>query len=88
MLHQPAPQQGHDAALSFKMRLGVVMFILYLIIYAAFVAINVVSAQSMELPVIFGLNLAVVFGFGLILFAFILAIFYNWLCTKQERKNR
>ena len=67
------------------MKLGVWMFLLYAIIYAGFVAVNVVSPKLMEAKVLFGLNLAVVYGFGLILFALVLALIYNKLCTNKER---
>ena len=33
-----------------------------------------------------GLNLAVVYGMGLIIFALILALIYNHLCTQKERE--
>jgi uncharacterized membrane protein (DUF485 family) len=38
----------------------------------------------METEIFFGLNLAIVYGFGLILFAIILGIIYNYFCTKKE----
>ena len=31
-----------------------------------------------------GLNLAVIYVVGLIVFALVLALIYNWLCTKKE----
>jgi hypothetical protein len=39
----------------------------------------------MEKTVIFGLNLATAYGFGLIIFALILALIYNRLCAAKER---
>jgi hypothetical protein len=38
----------------------------------------------MESGVFAGLNLAVVYGFGLILFAFLMALAYNFACSKKE----
>ena len=35
--------------------------------------------------VVAGLNLAIVYGFALIVIAFILAIAYNWACTRHEK---
>ena len=40
----------------------------------------------MERCVVFGLNLAVFYGFGLIIIALVLALIYNKLCTDKERK--
>jgi uncharacterized membrane protein (DUF485 family) len=31
------------------------------------------------------LNLAIVYGFALIVIALILALIYNWLCTRHEK---
>jgi len=39
----------------------------------------------MECTIIFGLNLAVVYGFFLIIFALILALIYNHMCNVKEK---
>ena len=85
MLHEPAAPVGIDHATSYKMRLGIVMFLIYAVIYAGFVAINILKPILMEATVLFGLNLAVVYGFGLIVFALILALIYNVMCEKREK---
>lgn len=84
MLHEPAAKVDRDPASPYKMRLGVWMFILYSLIYAGFIAINVVSPLAMEREVVLGLNLAVVYGFGLIVFALVLALIYDRLCHNRE----
>jgi uncharacterized membrane protein (DUF485 family) len=84
MLHGPAVQGGKDYAIAYKMRIGVWMFLLYALVYAGFIIINVMNPISMEKLVFSGLNLAVVYGFGLIIFALILALIYNRMCTKKE----
>lgn len=84
MLHEPAARTGSDPASGYKMRLGVMMFIPYALIYAVFVVINLVKPVLMETKVIFGLNLAVVYGFGLIILALIMALIYNRMCAVQE----
>lgn len=87
MLHGPARQSGPDPASGYKTRLGVIMFIIYCIVYVGFVMMNVVSeGRAMQMIVFRGLNLAVVYGFGLIVFALILALVYNHLCTRKERE--
>ncbi len=86
MLHEPAAQSGEDHAQDFKSKLGVRMFIIYALVYAAFVAINVISPLAMEKIVFLGLNLAVVYGFGLIIFALIMALIYNRMCSLKERE--
>lgn len=85
MLHEPAntpPEKDH--AIAYKTRLGIQMFVVYALIYAGFVLINIIKPVLMEKEIIFGLNLAVVYGFGLIILSLIMALIYNYLCIKQE----
>lgn len=86
MLHKPAAQSGPDHAQGYKSRLGVWMFLVYAVIYAGFVALNIISPLSMEKTIFLGLNLAVVYGFGLIIFALILALIYNFACGVREKE--
>ena len=85
MLHEPAAPVGKDPAAAYKTRLGVWMFIVYSIIYAGFVFINLYDPLLMEMTVVFGLNLATVYGFSLILIALVQAVIYDALCRARER---
>ncbi|MDD5091888.1 MAG: DUF485 domain-containing protein [Candidatus Wallbacteria bacterium] len=84
MLHEPANRCGCDHSTDYKMRLGMKMFIFYFLLYAGFVAINVTSPVSMEKIILFGMNLACVYGFGLIIAALVLALIYDALCRNCE----
>jgi uncharacterized membrane protein (DUF485 family) len=84
MAHGPATQWGEDKASDYKARLGVYLFIFYCIVYAGFIIINVMSPKTMGVIVAAGLNLACVYGFGLIFLAIIMGIIYNNMCTKKE----
>ncbi len=84
MLHEPAAQSGADYAAEYKKRLGMKMFVCYALIYAGFVALNIFSPVSMERVILFGLNLACVYGMGLIVIALVLALIYDACCRKQE----
>lgn len=86
MLHEPATSSGKDLAAAQKSRLGIWMFLLYLLIYAGFVAINLIDPGLMEKTVLFGLNLATIYGFGLIIFAFLEALVYNAICLGYEKR--
>jgi uncharacterized membrane protein (DUF485 family) len=86
MLHEPAAKSGPDPAFLFKRRLGAWMFILYALVYAGFVVLNLVLPGSMEIVLFGGLNLAVVYGFGLIIFALILALIYSQACGRKEKR--
>lgn len=86
MLHEPAESSGADHASDYKMRLGAWMFALYGLAYAGFVVINLANPVLMEKTVFYGLNLAVTYGFGLIVFALVLALIYNTMCGNEERR--
>ena len=89
MLHEPAAKSKPDPASPFKTRLGVWMFILYCLVYAGFVFANVFTeGRAMQEMVFGGLNLAVVYGIGLIVFALLLAVVYNHLCTSREKRMK
>jgi uncharacterized membrane protein (DUF485 family) len=56
--------------------LGLKLFALYLAAYGVFVALNAFWPDVMKTPVVAGVNLAIVYGFGLIVGAFVLALIY------------
>jgi hypothetical protein len=84
MLHEPAGNVGKDPAFAYKRRLGVILFIVYGAIYAGFVVWNLVKPAAMGAILFSGLNLAVVYGFGLIILALLLALAYNRACGRRE----
>ncbi|MGI9471854.1 MAG: DUF485 domain-containing protein [Rubripirellula sp.] len=61
----------------FNTRLGLILFTLYLALYVGFVLINAFAADVMETETLAGLNLAIVYGFGLIAAALLLAFVYG-----------
>lgn len=67
-----------------KSVLGIRLFFLYLICYAGFVVIGVFHYELLSVSVFGGLNLAVAYGIGLIVFAVILGVVYNHYCSKYE----
>jgi heme/copper-type cytochrome/quinol oxidase subunit 2 len=84
VLHEPATPAGKDPAGPYKMRLGIRMFALYALFYAGFVLINLLSPQAMGAIVLFGLNFATVYGFGLIFLAVAQALVYHVMCRRKE----
>lgn len=64
-------------------RLGLWLFAFYLVLYLGFVLLSAFAAQVMERPVVAGLNLAIVYGFGLIIGALLLALIYGMLCKGE-----
>jgi hypothetical protein len=85
VFHEPSEPAGKDPAFSYKRRLGVWLFLGYGVVYGGFVTINLLKPSLMAGIVAEGLDLAVVYGFGLIGFAVGLALVYNALCSRKER---
>ena len=84
MHHGPAVELGIDNASKKKANLGVWFFFLYLLFYGGFVAIGVLNYELLGQKVFAGLNLALVYGIGLIVFAVLLGILYNNFCSRYE----
>lgn len=84
MHHKPAVEMGVDNASAKKAKLGVWFFFIYLFFYGGFVAIGVLNYEMLSIKVVAGLNLAVFYGMGLIVFAVLLGILYNFFCSRYE----
>lgn len=82
-MHQSEAKWGDDPASSLKTLLGKWFFLIYSTIYGGFIVINVLSPSFMGIDV-GSLNVAIVYGFGLIIFAVLLALAYNHICTLAE----
>ncbi|XZE52931.1 DUF485 domain-containing protein [Planctomycetaceae bacterium SH139] len=59
-------------------RLGLILFFIYLALYLGFMLLCAWAPGVMEWRPIAGLNLALLYGFGLIIFALILALIYGF----------
>lgn len=60
-------------------RIGLVLFTIYLIVYAGFVFLNAFAPEQMEATPIAGLNVAILYGFVLIIGAIVLSGIYGFL---------
>jgi uncharacterized membrane protein (DUF485 family) len=82
-MHGPSSEWKKDNSSSIKELLGKWLFILYAIVYGGFIVINVVSPKFMGIEV-GSLNVAIVYGFLLIVFAMLLAFAYNHVSSHAE----
>ncbi len=65
-------------------RLGLKLYTVYLVLYGGFVGINTFSTSTMEMKPFAGINLAIWYGFLLIVAAFALALLYGMLCDSHN----
>ena len=63
-------------------RTGLVLFAVYLVLYAGFMGLSTFAPEVMKMRPFGGINLAVLYGFGLILAALVLAIIYRYWCSR------
>ncbi len=66
-------------------RIGMVLFVIYLVLYGGFVFLNAFAADLMERRPIGGVNLAILCGFALIIAAFVLAMIYGLSCDSADQ---
>ncbi len=64
-------------------RYGLWLFAAYLLIYGGFVGLAAFFPATLEATPLAGVNLAIWYGFGLILAALVLALIYGWLCRHE-----
>ncbi len=69
---------------AYNTRLGLILFFVYLALYGAFVLVNAFSPTTMEITPVAGVNLAILYGFGLIIAALVLALVYGCLCRSAD----
>jgi uncharacterized membrane protein (DUF485 family) len=79
MNSHPADPQSAASTQRHNSRLGLQLFFLYFVLYAGFVLINAFAPAVMEWRPWGGINLALLYGFGLIVAALALAFIYGWM---------
>ena len=77
------PHSDRSPTVKYNARVGMILFLVYLLIYATFVALSAFAPNVMAKQVIGGVNLAIVYGLSLIALALILAIVYMKLCRHE-----
>jgi uncharacterized membrane protein (DUF485 family) len=82
----PVAKEQEDAAVvAYNSRIGVILFIIYVIFYGGFMALSAFFPETMSRPFLGGANLAVVYGFALIIAALVLALIYMKICRKSSK---
>jgi uncharacterized membrane protein (DUF485 family) len=79
----PAPQPDHPDDIARNARYGIILFIVYVVFYAGFVALAAFSMDAMRAE-FGGVNVAIIYGMALIVLAFVLALIYMAICRDRS----
>ena len=87
--HHAATDVVHDnvATAERNSRLGLILFAVYLILYVGFVLLSAFWPKMLDETPLAGLNVAILYGMGLIVAALLLALVYSWLCRSRLADN-
>lgn len=86
---QPPPIDAGpgNASNTHNARVGIMLFAIYVILYAGFMFLAAFRPEVMGAPTPLGsVNLAIMYGMGLILAALVLAVIYIFLCRMEQPK--
>ncbi|MFC1874332.1 DUF485 domain-containing protein [Chloroflexota bacterium] len=86
MEHGSPVDLEEDKSEKYKTTLGLKMVAFFIPVYLAFILVCVISPTFMAKD-IGSLNVAIVFGFGIIILAIIQALIYNYFCSRKEKEH-
>ena len=84
MSHPEDHPDNDPETVSRNSRNGLMLFAIYVVLYLGFVLLSTFYYDRMKQPVIAGVNLAIVYGMGLIVAALVLAMVYMRLCRTKS----
>ena len=85
-LHDPS-HEDHPERVSRNARNGLILFAAYLALYGGFMYLSAFQPQLMAKAPFGGVNLAILYGFALILAALFLAAIYMYLCRPPSNNK-
>jgi len=89
MSEDPLPHDDHHPqTVTRNARIGLVLFTVYLVLYAGFMVLNAFFPKQMGRAPFGGVNLAVLYGLLLIGAAFALALLYMFLVRRRAEGGR
>jgi uncharacterized membrane protein (DUF485 family) len=77
-----AKEREDPAAIAHNTRMGVILLLVYVVFYGGFMALSAFDPAAMASTPFGGANLAVLYGFGLIVLALVLALVYMKVCQR------
>jgi uncharacterized membrane protein (DUF485 family) len=85
--HHDRPHD-HSQATTQQTRYGLMLFFVYVILYGLFVGLSAFRPDLMSRRPFGGVNLAVIYGLGLIIAAIVLALIYMMICKGSRAEDR
>lgn len=82
-----AREQEDASVIAHNTRMGVIFFVIYVVFYGGFMALSAFWPETMSRPFLGGANLAVVYGFSLIILALVLALAYMKVCRRAGKQE-
>ena len=82
-MSDPNHSKAHTDAWAYNAKIGLILFVIYLVLYGIFIVLSAFMRDTMKSPSLAGVNLAIVYGFGLIVGAFVLAVVYMFICKSE-----
>jgi uncharacterized membrane protein (DUF485 family) len=80
----PHHHEDHPHTIARNARYGLVLFGVYVLFYGGFMLLSALRPDLMASRPFGGVNLAILYGFGLIGLALVLALIYMRLCRHRE----
>jgi len=88
-ISSPTPVDDETEEISARnARNGMILFLVYLAVYSTYVVLNAFKPTVMDAVPLLGVNLAVLFGLGLIVLALVLALVYARLCRAARNGTK
>jgi uncharacterized membrane protein (DUF485 family) len=84
MQHGAPTEWKREKSEAYKTKLGLIMIGIYTALYLIFMFLSVLNPRLMAID-IGSLNLAIAYGFALIIIAIVQAVIYNYLCSRKEK---
>lgn len=87
--HAPIARETEDeTVIARNARLGWRLFLAYLAVYFAYCMLVAFRLDVMRAIGWGGVNVAILYGFGLIISAFVIALVYAWLCREKTGREK
>ena len=87
-MNSPTNHDNHPDVVSRNARYGLMLFVVYVLLYSGFIFLALFRTDDLGKPALFGVNVAILYGFGLIAAAIVLALVYMLLTRRSPRSVR